>query len=91
MTSDETGQPERDGPLDDHARRGKRFVPPMREAFEEIGAGWLSWLDDLLPDLVWLQLLVNQYGEGRCVALTSDLVTRLGPRCAPCRSVTKTM
>ncbi len=49
----------------------------MREVCEEIGAGWLSWLDDLVPDLVWLQLIVDRYGEGRCVALTSDLVTRL--------------
>lgn len=46
------------GILTDHKRTGKRFVPPLMD----LGIKELSWVDQILPQLLWCGLLVNQYG-----------------------------
>lgn len=49
---------EQDFVLGDHQRIGKRFIPP----FAKLGFTEISWVETLLPELLWLGLLNDQHG-----------------------------
>lgn len=50
-----------DSILDDHQRIGKRFIPP----FAKLGFTEISWVEMLLPELLWLGLLNDHHGLAR--------------------------
>lgn len=56
--------------LADHARQGRRLVPPLAQ----FPLSYVSWNRDLLPDLLWIALLIDTYGPRRGVELTLKLV-----------------
>jgi len=51
--------------IEDHKRVGKELIPP----FQQIGPGTeqIYWLRDFLPEFLWLDALIEQYGELRAV------------------------
>ena len=61
-----TGQSGREQPtnrrrvLQDYRQQGKRFIPPMLQHFP---IKETSWIDDRLPELVWIALLLQIYGQ----------------------------
>lgn len=46
-------------PLKGYARQGKRFIPPMKQI---AGMREQSYVDDLLPELIWLGLIHDRRG-----------------------------
>ncbi|MEP0821252.1 MAG: hypothetical protein HRF44_00245 [Ignavibacterium sp.] len=46
-------------PLNGYARKGKRFIPPMKQI---TGMREQSYIDDLLPELIWLGLIHDRMG-----------------------------
>ena len=57
--------------LADHKKVGKTFIPPL---VAELGPlGEIRWVNDLVPELVWLALLNDRYG----LKTGSDLARRL--------------
>ncbi len=54
--------------LGDHQRIGKRFIPP----FAKLGFTEISWVETLLPELLWLGLLNDHHGlaKGADLAIT---------------------
>jgi len=55
--------------LHDHRRIGKRFIPPFIAALGSLHE--IRWVDEVLPEVVWLDLLNSQYGlrEGAELAI----------------------
>ncbi len=53
-----------------HRRQGKKFIPPMMQL---PGMKEVSYIDQGLPELVWIGLLSNQYGYHRGVELATEL------------------
>ena len=51
--------------LSDHKKVGKTFVPPMREYLGE--QGMVSWEDRILPELIWLAVIIESLGVKRGV------------------------
>ena len=49
--------------LGDHARKGKRFVPPFVHTLGPLQE--VKWIDIPLPELFWLALLNHQHGPER--------------------------
>jgi hypothetical protein len=63
--------------LRDHKRVGKRFIPPMAQ----LNMTEVSWVDSILPELVWLGLLNSMYGrvKGAELAITlPKIAARVG-------------
>lgn len=58
--------------LEGHRQRGKRFVPPWLEYFN---LGETSWLDDLLPELLWIGLMNAKFGKKRGAELCVELAS----------------
>ena len=56
--------------LADHKREGKVFVAPMNQVGPWSG---LSWVSELLPELIWIGLLQRKYGLARGVKLATEL------------------
>lgn len=54
--------------LDDHKRIGKKFIPPLAQ----LGFSGISWVDTILPELLWIGLLNRRFGlsDGAEIALT---------------------
>jgi|SRR5580658_2236266 hypothetical protein len=48
----------RTGMLQDHKRQGKQFLPPLVAALGNKLAP-LNWVDELLPEVLWIELLRN--------------------------------
>ena len=46
--------------LSDHKRVGKKFIPPLIAELGPISE--VRWINDLVPELVWLALLSERYG-----------------------------
>ena len=40
-----------------HKRRGKKLVPPAVVAFENLNAQHVSWMNDRLPEMLWVSLI----------------------------------
>jgi len=59
--------------LEDHKRVGKRFVPPFLQLGDLQEA---SWIDLLLPELIWIGILIERCGLGRAAALCAELAKR---------------
>lgn len=56
--------------LEGHRRRGKRFVPPF---LEYMNLSETSWLDDLLPELIWIGLIMDRFDKKRGAKLCVEL------------------
>jgi hypothetical protein len=57
-------------PLSDHRRRGKVFSPPMAQ----IGMSEVSWIDDFLPEFLWLGLILDRHGVHRAFRIIEAVV-----------------
>jgi hypothetical protein len=53
--------------LSDHKKVRKTLVPPMRQYLGE--QGMVSWIDQILPELIWLAMLIENSGVKRGVEL----------------------
>lgn len=68
----------KDGParrkqvLTDHEKRGKTLLPPLVAAMGDSFSP-VSWLDDLVPELLWIQLLIDQLGLRTAVDLAGRM------------------
>lgn len=62
--------PQRRRVLEGHAQHGKRFVPPFLEYW---GLDTISWMDDILPELLWIALMNSWYGNNRGAELCVEL------------------
>ncbi|MFC2026411.1 DUF5677 domain-containing protein [Chloroflexota bacterium] len=51
--------------LSDHKKVGKTLVPPMRDYLGEQGT--VSWEDRILPELIWLAVIIERLGVKRGV------------------------
>src|SRR5690348_6826738 len=52
-------RPEETGVLVGHTKRGRSYLPPMRE----LGVTTVDWVRDDLPDLLWPVLLLAEQGS----------------------------
>ncbi len=68
MAADKKKTPE---VLADHKKVGKKFIPPFLAKLGPLGE--VRWVNDLVPELVWLALLSDRHGRERGV----DLARRL--------------
>ena len=57
--------------LADHKKVGKKFIPPFVAELGQLGE--VRWVNDLVPELLWLALLSERHGRERGV----DLARRL--------------
>jgi hypothetical protein len=57
--------------LADHKRRGKRFVPPLASLVTK--GGEISWVERVIPELLWLSLLERTHGAKQGAALAVRL------------------
>ena len=55
----------------DHKRVGKTFIPPMRQYLGE--QGMVSWVDRILPELIWLAVIVENLGVKRGVEISGKI------------------
>jgi hypothetical protein len=69
------------GVLGDHRRVGKRFVPPFVAMLGQLQ--YVKWIDDLLPEVLWLGMLNNDHGLRRGVQLAKELSTAADRVMAP--------
>jgi hypothetical protein len=66
------------GVLKDHVRRGKKLLPPFLAHFGE-QLSEISWVDTLLPELIWIDLIQQTCGAKHGVEIITR-VTRLARR-----------
>lgn len=57
--------------LGDHRRVGKRFVPPFVAMLGSLNP--VKWIDDLLPEMLWLGMLNNDHGHRRGIQVAEEL------------------
>ena len=52
-----------------YRQQGKRFIPPW---LQHVSLTETRWMDDILPELIWIALLVQRFGvkEGTAVAVS---------------------
>ena len=55
--------------LHDHKQVGKRFIPPL----SQLGMEDVYWVNDILPELLWLALLNEEFGWARGAHLGLEL------------------
>ena len=53
-----------------HQREGKRFIPPF---LQYLNLQEMGWRPDLLPELIWIALLIDHFGMRRGVELCTSL------------------
>ena len=51
--------------LADHKKVGKRLIPPLGEVLSE--GGMVSWVDRILPELIWVAAIIDGLGVKRGV------------------------
>jgi hypothetical protein len=61
----------KDRVLGDHKKVGKKLVPPVVAVLPSLTE--VSWLDDILPELLWLEVLSDSHGIRRGVELAVRL------------------
>jgi len=69
--ADQTTDPNQREVLDDHKRIGKKFVPPFLNQLGPISE--VSWVDGIIPELIWIGLLVDQCGDRRGIELATQI------------------
>jgi len=57
--------------LEDHKRIGKRFIPPFLYQIGPLSE--VSWVDEIMPELIWISLLIDRYGYRQGVKLALQL------------------
>lgn len=57
--------------LEDHKRIGKRFIPPFLYQIGRLSE--VSWVDEIMPELIWIGLLIDRYGYRQGVELGLQL------------------
>jgi hypothetical protein len=57
--------------LIDHKKIGKTLVPPMRQYLGE--QGMVSWEDRILPELIWLAVIIEKLGVKRGVEIGAKI------------------
>jgi hypothetical protein len=59
--------------LEHHKQVGKELIPP----FQQLGPGTeqIFWLRDLLPEFLWIDALVQEYGQTVAVRVFRDFLT----------------
>lgn len=62
--------------LESHKKIGKRIVPPLAEV-----APWkeVSWIDELLPELLWIGLLNTRHGLAIAARVCTEVVKAAKP------------
>lgn len=66
--------------LDDHERKGKKFIPPLRQI---PNLSIANWPKDQLPETIWLALMVHRLGWNRATTILDKIVTKaheVGPK-----------
>ncbi len=61
----------RKGVLGDHERKGKIFVPPIRAAMSDKFQA-IRWVDNLLPEMIWIGLLLDSLSPRRAVEVAQN-------------------
>lgn len=69
--ADQTTAPKQREVLDDHRRIGKKLVPPFLYQLGPISE--VSWVDERIPELIWIGLLLKQCGDRRGIALATQI------------------
>lgn len=59
--------------LSDHEQKGKIFNPPIVSALSD-RLKFAKWSDDLLPNLVWIGLLFDLFGERKAVNICETFI-----------------
>lgn len=57
--------------LDGHKRVGKKFLPPLRQLPGQMNE--VSWVNRILPELIWMGVLNDNFGMRRGIELSSEL------------------
>ncbi len=57
--------------LGDHKKVGKKFIPPFVAQIGPIGE--VRWATDLVPEFLWLAMLIDEHGHKRGVDLSRQL------------------
>lgn len=57
--------------LGDHKKVGKKFIPPLREYLGE--HGMVSWVDRILPELIWILAIVENLGVKRGMEVSAGV------------------
>jgi len=66
--------------LQDHKRKGKTLVPPFVDMVGPLHE--ISWVKTILPELLWIALIHNHYGDSKAVRLITSF-NRLALKCSP--------
>lgn len=56
--------------LQGYRQEGKRFIPPFRQL---AGLQETSWIDDRVPELIWIALLMHVYGRQQGTAVATNI------------------
>lgn len=70
------GQAKHPPALQDHRRQGKRFVPPLMQ-FDNLTQ--VSWYREMLPDFLWIALMMGRRSDWRAVYEALTVVDRFLP------------
>lgn len=57
--------------LEGHKRVGKKFLPPLRQLPGQMNE--VSWVNRVLPELIWMGILNDDFGMRRGIELGSEL------------------
>ena len=68
--------------LQGYQQRGKRFIPPFLQLQKQMALSENSWIDDRVPELVWIALLINSFGIRQGSQVAVDIATAAA-KCAP--------
>lgn len=55
----------------DHKKVGKKLIPPLREYLGE--RGMVSWVDRILPELIWMAAIIENLGVKRGVEVSAGM------------------
>lgn len=59
--------------LEHHKRIGKELIPPLQQI--RPGVEQIFWLRDLLPEFLWIDALVQKYGQPAAVQIFNDFLS----------------
>ena len=62
--------------LEGHQQRGKRFIPPLMQ-FDNLKS--ISWHREMLPDFLWIALMMGRRSDWRAVYAPLNVVDRFIP------------
>jgi hypothetical protein len=71
MAKKHSSEMKRERVLHNHKRVGNRFIPPFLYKIGPLTE--ISWIDELLPELVWIGLIINRYGYHKGVDIALQL------------------